>query len=100
VQQEFDVHSPLDFPEAGITPSCRILRQHIDDSPDLGDSAVDEAENEGLVVGDGFTGWWDARVFAAVGQQLDALRVALAKNYDRLDDVLDRMKPKRRKAKR
>lgn len=35
-----------------------------------------------------------------IDQWLDMLRVALAKNYDRLDDVLAGMKPKRRKARR
>ena len=35
-----------------------------------------------------------------IDQWLDMLRAALAKNYDRLDDVLAGMKPKRRKAKR
>src|ERR1700726_839317 len=36
----------------------------------------------------------------AIDQWLDVLRQALAKNYGRLDDVLARMKPKKRKARR
>jgi DNA-binding transcriptional ArsR family regulator len=35
-----------------------------------------------------------------IDQWLDMLRVALAKNYDRLDDVLAGMNPKKRKARR
>ena len=35
-----------------------------------------------------------------VDQWLDVLRQALAKNYDRLDDLLAGMKPKQRKARR
>jgi DNA-binding transcriptional ArsR family regulator len=35
-----------------------------------------------------------------IDQWLDRLRRALAKNYDRLDDVLADMKPKKRKARR
>jgi len=35
-----------------------------------------------------------------VDQWLDMLRVAFAKNYDRLDNVLAGMKPKKRRAKR
>ncbi|HTB69106.1 MAG TPA: metalloregulator ArsR/SmtB family transcription factor [Steroidobacteraceae bacterium] len=35
-----------------------------------------------------------------VDQWLDMLRQALAKNYDRLDDVLAGMKPKKRKVRR
>jgi hypothetical protein len=35
-----------------------------------------------------------------IDQWLDMLRKAMAKNYDRLDDVLAAMKPTRRKAKR
>jgi DNA-binding transcriptional ArsR family regulator len=35
-----------------------------------------------------------------VDQWLDTLRQALAKNYDRLDDVLAAMQPRKRKAKR
>ncbi len=38
--------------------------------------------------------------FTEADTWLDMLRVALAKNYERLDDVLAGMKPKRRKAKR
>src|SRR6202030_3959599 len=40
------------------------------------------------------------RAISEVDQWLDVLRQALAKNYDRLDDVLARMKPKKRKARR
>jgi DNA-binding transcriptional ArsR family regulator len=36
----------------------------------------------------------------AVEQWLGVLREALTKNYDRLDEVLETMKPKRRKGKR
>src|ERR1700716_1617653 len=43
------------------------LRQDVDDAPGLCDSAVEEAEDEDLVVRDGFAGWWDAHVFTAVG---------------------------------
>jgi DNA-binding transcriptional ArsR family regulator len=35
-----------------------------------------------------------------IDQWLDVLRQALTKNYDRLDDVLAGMKPKKRKARR
>ena len=35
-----------------------------------------------------------------IDQWLDVLRQALTKNYDRLDDVLAEMKPKKRKARR
>jgi DNA-binding transcriptional ArsR family regulator len=35
-----------------------------------------------------------------IGQWLDVLRQALAKNYDRLDGVLAGMKPKKRRARR
>jgi DNA-binding transcriptional ArsR family regulator len=35
-----------------------------------------------------------------IDQWLDVLRQALAKNYDRLDDVLAGMNPKKRKARR
>jgi DNA-binding transcriptional ArsR family regulator len=35
-----------------------------------------------------------------IDQWLDVLRQALAKNYDRLDDLLAGMKPKKRKARR
>ena len=35
-----------------------------------------------------------------VDQWLDVLRQALAKNYDRLDDLLAGMKPQKRKARR
>ncbi|NOT70919.1 MAG: winged helix-turn-helix transcriptional regulator [Hyphomicrobium sp.] len=35
-----------------------------------------------------------------IDQWLDMLRQALTKNYDRLDDVLAEMQPKKRKAKR
>src|ERR1700676_950612 len=35
-----------------------------------------------------------------VDQWLDVLRQALAKNYDRLDDLLAEMKPKKRRARR
>ena len=35
-----------------------------------------------------------------IDQWLDMLRQALAKNYDRLDDVLAGMNPKKRKARR
>lgn len=37
---------------------------------------------------------------AEIDQWIGMLRQALAKNYDRLDDVLAAMQPKRRKAKR
>jgi len=39
------------------------LREDVDHPPRLGDSAVREAEDEDLVVGDGFAGWWAAHVF-------------------------------------
>src|SRR5262245_28359536 len=42
-------------------------RHDIDDSPGLGDSAIEEARDEDLIVGDGFAGWWDAHEFTPVG---------------------------------
>jgi helix-turn-helix protein/integrase-like protein len=43
------------------------LREDVDDSPGLGDSAVDEPEDDDLVVGDGLAGWRKAHVFTLVG---------------------------------
>lgn len=34
------------------------LRDDVDDPPGLSDSTVGEPEDEDLVVGDGFAGWW------------------------------------------
>src|SRR5215831_10171461 len=43
------------------------LREDVDDAPGLGDSPVGEADDEDLVVGDGFDGWREAHVFTLVG---------------------------------
>src|SRR5262249_17472223 len=42
------------------------LGEDVDDSPDLDDSAVDEAADEDLVVGYGLAGWRQAHVFTLV----------------------------------
>jgi hypothetical protein len=38
------------------------LGEDVDDSPGLRDAAVDETEDEDLVVGDGGAGWWVLRM--------------------------------------
>jgi len=51
----------------GMAPSCRICARTSTTPPGLSDSAAREAEDEDLAVGDGFAGWRQAHVFAAVG---------------------------------
>jgi hypothetical protein len=47
-------------------PSCFICERTSTTPPDLGDSAAREADDEDLVVGDGFAGWREAPVLALV----------------------------------
>src|SRR6266540_2817131 len=63
------------------------LREDVDDPPDLSDSAVDEAADEDLVVGDGFAGWREAHVFTLVGP---GNRVPADDLVPLFDQILDR----------
>src|SRR5262249_4321068 len=51
----------------GNTAELVSLRRDVDDAPGLGDSPVGEADDEDLVVGDGFARWRKAHVFTLVG---------------------------------
>src|SRR5215469_10227976 len=62
-------------------------REGVDDPPGLGDSAVDAAEDEDLVVCDGFAGWWKAHEFALVGP---SNRVPADDLVPLRDQILDR----------
>src|SRR5215211_8625058 len=63
------------------------LREDVDDPPGLGDPPVDEPDDEDLVVGDGFAGWWEAHVLALVGP---GDRVAADDLVALFDQILDR----------